>query len=188
MPFETVRTILREYRADTDADKLLAMWNDPEIQRLVFIDYTAPKPKSIVEEAAKGWQKPNGSGYFVIVEDKKAGAFLGQVSFSIVFPKTRVAEVGLSLVRETWGKGIGTELMEWAVQLGFEEWGVHRIQLSVSEENARAIALYKHLGFTQEGFRRDFIWSGGRYWGLVQMSILETEWDVKQRKPREVHQ
>ena len=145
MPFETARTILREYRADTDADKLLEMWNDPEIQRLVFIDYTAPKTKSTVDTTVKGWQKADGSGYFVIVEDKETGAFLGQVSFAIVFPKTRVAEVGLSLVRETWGKGIGTELMEWAIQLGFEEWGVHRIQLSASEENARAIALYKHL-------------------------------------------
>ncbi|KZV63288.1 acyl-CoA N-acyltransferase [Peniophora sp. CONT] len=182
MPFETSRTILREYRSDTDADKLLAMWNDPDVQRQIFPDYTSPRTKATIEDIVKSWQKE--SGYFVIVEDKETSAFLGQVSFTIVFPKTRIAEVGISLVRESWGKGYGTELMEWAVQLGFEEWGLHRIQLSVSEENERAIALYKHIGFTQEGFRRDFIWSRGRYWGMVQMSILESEWDVKQGKKR----
>ena len=81
----------------------------------------------------------------MIAEDKESGQFLGQLSLAVIFPKTRIAEVGLTLVRESWGKGYGTELMTWAVQLGFEEWGLHRIQLSTSEENTRAIALYKQV-------------------------------------------
>ncbi|KZV77074.1 acyl-CoA N-acyltransferase [Peniophora sp. CONT] len=182
MPFETARTILRQYQPDTDTDKLLALWNDPETQRFAFPDYIAPRTKSAIEEIAKGFQKgPAGSSIFVIAEDKESGEFLGQLSFAVVFPKTRIAEVGLSLRRESWGKGYGKELVAWAVQLGFEEWGLHRIQLSTSEENERAIA----SGFTQEGFRRDFVWSAGRYWGVVQMSILEHEWDVKEGKAKQ---
>ena len=105
-----------------------------------------PRSKAAVEESAKGYQKgPAGSNVFVIAEDKESGQFLGQLSLAVILPKTRIAEVGLSLARESWGKGYGTELVTWAVQLGFEEWGLHRIQLSTSEENIRAIALYKRV-------------------------------------------
>ena len=115
-------------------------------QRFAFPDYIVPRSKAAVEEIAKGYQKgPAGSNIFVIAEDKESGQFLGQLSLAVVFPKTRIAEVGLTLVRESWGKGYGTELVAWAVQLGFEEWGLHRIQLSTSEENTRAIALYKRV-------------------------------------------
>lgn len=146
MPFETARTTLREYRPETDVDKLLALWNDPETQRFAFPDYIAPRNKEAVEEFTKGYTKgPAGSSIFVIVEDKESGAFLGQISFAIIFPKTRVADIGISLVRESWGKGYGKELVSWVVQLGFQEWGLHRIQLSASEENERAVALYKHM-------------------------------------------
>ena len=146
MPFETARMILREYRPETDTDKLLAMWNDRETQRFAFPDCIAPRSKAAIEEIVKGYQKgPAGSNIFVIAEDRESGQVLGQLSLAVILPKTRIAEVGLTLVRESWGKGYGTELVTWAVQLGFEERGLHRIQLSTSEENTRAIALYKQV-------------------------------------------
>jgi len=70
------------------------------------------------------------------------------------------------------GQGIGTRLVEhgteWARQAG-----AHKLALEVWPHNDRAIALYKKMGFLEEGrLRRHYRRRSGELWDAVVMGLL----------------
>jgi ribosomal protein S18 acetylase RimI-like enzyme len=61
--------------------------------------------------------------------------------------------LGMGLLPEYRGRGLGRRLMERALEAS-RVFGLSRIELSVREDNARAAALYAKLGFAVEGRKR----------------------------------
>ena len=70
--------------------------------------------------------------------------------------------LGIGLVPEFRGKGIGRVLMQRAIGAAFA-FGLSRIELAVREANVNAIALYKSLGFQIEGLHRNAVCIDGDY-------------------------
>lgn len=56
------------------------------------------------------------------------------------------AEVGISVVKEYWGMGIGSALMEAIISFA-KEHGIRQLNLEVRSDNERAIRLYEKFGF-----------------------------------------
>ena len=50
--------------------------------------------------------------------------------------------------------------------------GLSRIELTVREDNANAIALYEKIGFVAEGVQRNAFKVDGQYANLVMMALL----------------
>jgi aminoglycoside 6'-N-acetyltransferase len=67
---------------------------------------------------------------------------------------SRHADVDIFLGPGSQDRGLGTEAMRLAVRHLVEERGHHRITLSTSVENARAIHLYEKVGFRVVGVMR----------------------------------
>jgi GNAT superfamily N-acetyltransferase len=55
------------------------------------------------------------------------------------------------------GKGVGTELIKWAIQRA-EERGCHLVQLTTDKKRPDALSFYERLGFkaTHEGLKLKF--------------------------------
>ncbi len=67
-------------------------------------------------------------------------------------------------VRDDWqGKGVGTALMEAALDLADNWLNLTRIELRVYVDNAAAIALYEKFGFEVEGTHRRLAFRDGEY-------------------------
>ncbi len=77
-------------------------------------------------------------------------------------------ELGISVKKQFWGKGIGTALMEECLKIAKQK-GFKKIQLEVMSNNDRAIALYKKFGFEVEGVKRKAVFVDGEYIDLVMM-------------------
>lgn len=58
--------------------------------------------------------------------------------------------IGLAILKEHWGKGIATKLIEEIFRLA-TEMGITQVELDVYDKNERAISLYKKLGFVKVG-------------------------------------
>ena len=83
--------------------------------------------------------------------------------------------LGIAVHPEAQGRGIGRALMQalcdWA-----DNWGqVLRIELSVFSDNARAIALYRQLGFVEEGRHRGYALREGDYVDALSMARLHPD-------------
>jgi RimJ/RimL family protein N-acetyltransferase len=90
-----------------------------------------------------------GDPLFVLEEE---GGVVGALALHST-ETTGVVAVGMWVLPTHRGRGGGRKLMEAALA-GRPE-GVHKIELEVFPENEAAIALYRRMGFEEEGLRRD---------------------------------
>jgi RimJ/RimL family protein N-acetyltransferase len=65
--------------------------------------------------------------------------------------------IGTSVRSEFRGKGVGSLLMAALIEWAKSTRGVERLELLVFSENTQAIALYKKMGFTEEGRKKKAI-------------------------------
>jgi aminoglycoside 6'-N-acetyltransferase len=83
------------------------------------------------------------------------GEVAGYVQFAEeADPDARHADVDIFLGPEHQGRGLGTEALRLVVRHLIEERGHHRITLSTSPDNARAIRSYEKAGFRRVGVMR----------------------------------
>jgi len=113
----------------------------------------------------------HGSPQFVVLS---AATVVGWCD--VIPNRTRViyshcGSLGIGLLPEFRGKGIGRQLMQRAIEAAFV-FGLTRIELAVRERNANAIALYKSLGFEVEGLHRNAVCIGSQYENLYSMALL----------------
>ena len=77
----------------------------------------------------------------------------------------------MGLLPQFRGRGIGTNLIR-SVLAASRTVGLHRVELTVRENNASAIGLYKKVGFEIEGLQRDAVRIDGIHENIVCMAIL----------------
>src|SRR4051812_15818098 len=90
-------------------------------------------------------------------------------------PRRRhVGQLGMA-VRDDWqGKGVGTALMQAAIDLADKWLNLSRLELEVFIDNEPAIRLYQRFGFTIEGTFIRFAFRDGQYVDAYAMARLRT--------------
>lgn len=79
-------------------------------------------------------------------------------------PRTRhSAHFGIAVRDDRRGEGVGTALVEAALDLADNWLGLTRLDLRVYVDNEPAIALYEKFGFEREGTHRRFAFRDGEY-------------------------
>ncbi|CAJ2513965.1 Uu.00g020840.m01.CDS01 [Anthostomella pinea] len=107
--------------------------------------------------------------------------FLSDSGFASLayFRRTRL---GIQIADAHQGKGYGTEAISWAVDWAFLWAGVHSVALMTASYNERALALYEKLGFKVEGVSREAIYMDRKWYDMVQLGMLEQEWEAQRKK------
>jgi RimJ/RimL family protein N-acetyltransferase len=111
--------------------------------------------------------------YFVAAsEDRVVGwcevePHIGRASFA------HRGELGVGLLPNFRGRGVGRRLIQRTIDAAFE-FGLSRIELTVRERNSNAIALYRSLGFLDEGLLRNALYLDDHYENLCLMALLKS--------------
>ena len=134
----------------------------------------APAPLTL-EAFREREGRASGAATFVITVD---GTVAGRCTLFGEDPLARHAEVGIALLPEARGRGVGTAALRQLIEFGFRRRNVRRLHLIVIESNRAAIATYRKLGFVEEGRRREHCWVRGRYEDEVIMGLLRSEWEA----------
>lgn len=83
-----------------------------------------------------------------------------------------LGELGIYLHQDFHNIGLGTAMTERLLQLTKKE-KMHRIELTVVEENKIALRLYENFGFQIEGVSKDaFYGQDGKYHNIVNMGLM----------------
>ncbi len=98
------------------------------------------------------------------------------VGWCDVLPKTwpiyaHTGVLGVALLPALRGQGIGTRLITRTLEAA-RAYGLTRVELTVRENNRRAMALYRRFGFEIEGLKRNALKIDGRYENVVLMGLL----------------
>lgn len=100
-----------------------------------------------------------------------SGKIVGNLIFSGgTRPRTAHAgEFGLSVLKDYWGEGIGTELVKCLIEWGKQTGVIRKIDLKVRKDNFSAIHVYKKLGFTEEGMITRDLQINGKFYDALCM-------------------
>jgi L-phenylalanine/L-methionine N-acetyltransferase len=98
--------------------------------------------------------------------------------------RAHVGEIGMG-VRDDWqGRGVGTALMQAALDLADNWLGLRRLELTVHADNERAIALYRKFGFEIEGTHRAYSIRDGVYVDSHSMARIILGPQIKRDRSR----
>src|SRR5512145_1131417 len=118
--------------------------------------------------SAEMWRKklaepPEGLYSLVACVDGKVVGQSGLHTFPNRPRRRHVGQIGMA-VRDDWqGKGVGTALMQAAVDLADKWLNLFRLELEVYTDNEPAIRLYKKFGFIAEGTQHQFAYRDGQF-------------------------
>jgi len=114
---------------------------------------------------------------FAAVADA-SGEVVGHVELSRIDRANRSASISRLLVGEpsARGKGVGADIVSRLLDLAFGELKLHRVDLYVLDFHVAALRTYQGLGFKTEGHLVEARRSGGKYWNVYYMAMLEEEW------------
>ena len=94
------------------------------------------------------------------------------VAYPGLWRRRHVGEIHMA-VRDDWhGKGVGTALMEAALDLADNWLNLMRLELTVYADNEAGIALYKKFGFEIEGTHRLYAFRNGEYVDAYSMARI----------------
>lgn len=169
---------------ETDVDRYCEWINDREVTRHLQMRYQVSR---LAEEA---WIRDRRSqpmtfgGDVNFAIETRDGRHIGSVGFHFVSPENRKATLGIMIGdKQFWSKGYGTDAMLTLLRFGFDEMNLHRIDLSVDADNARAIACYRKCGLVEEGRMRDHRYGRGAYRDQLWMGILRDEFHALHGPP-----
>lgn len=158
-----------------DLIQLYQRWiNDFSIARLVS---SLPRPWTF--EAESEWIErqlvSETSTPFTIYERRSAQP-IGTTELRGLDFRNRTAEFGI-LIGETThhGKGYGTETTQLMLDYAFAALGLHSVALTVFAYNLAGRRAYEKAGFRESGRQRERAWMGGRYWDVIFMDCLASE-------------
>lgn len=154
-------------------DAYLRWMNDLDI--LQYILRVRPIGRAEEEEwFANLSKRPDDILFEIALHD---GRLIGSCGIHRINASNRSAEVGIVIGdKDCWGQGYGREALGLVCRYGFDVLNLNRVGLSVYAYNARGLRCYERLGFRHEGRRRAARYWNGRYWDILEMGLLESEW------------
>ena len=119
-------------------------------------------------------------GYYFGIEVKSSGKYIGELAFIDMEKDNDYSSFRFGIYNEkNRNAGFGTEALKLSVQFAFEDLNLHRLDLTVFEQNPKAIHMYEKLGFQLEGTYREVLkFNEKRYNGYL-MGMLRKEFDEK---------
>lgn len=184
------RVVLRPFLLDQDAAALREMLQDPEAIRLTGSGHrTGDIPGWDDTAEARFWdwydtRNAQPDRLDLAVVDKASGQAVGEAVLNDWNGGNRSCSFRILLGPRGRDRGLGTEVTRLIVGYGFEQLGLHRIELQVYAFNPRAQRVYEKAGFVVEGALRDALRWDGRWVDATVMSILAAEWDQHHGRPR----
>ncbi|WP_369246726.1 GNAT family N-acetyltransferase [Streptomyces sp. R41] len=175
------RTVLRPFTED-DALGMAEIVEDPEVSR-----FTGEPSAELTLERLRSWygsRSAQTDRLDLAVTDRASGELVGEVVLYDWNPAGRSCTFRTLIGPRGRGKGLGTEATRLIVGHGFEQLGLHRIELELYSHNQRARRVYDKVGFVEEGVRRQTETRDGVWVDETIMAILAHEWAAHRGHPK----
>ena len=181
---ETDRLLLRKLRM-TDAQDMYDYSRDPEVARHVLWDAhtSISESKGCLRYAVRQYRQDLPASWGI--EYKENHKLIGTIGFMWINRDHNSAEVGYSLSRDYWNRGIMSEALAAVLDEGFMDLMLHRIEAQHEVDNPASGRVMAKCGMQYEGCVRGRLYNKGRYVDVSLYAILRDDY-LRQKglKPR----
>ncbi|CAD2073454.1 ribosomal-protein-serine acetyltransferase [Jeotgalicoccus coquinae] len=141
---------------------------------LPWVDYmTAPGQYVPI---IKDWIEMNDALESLTLGVYSNGELAGMCGFNRIVGMSRRAEVGYWLAEEYTGTGMMSKAVTGLINYGFDELGLHRIEIIAGVENKKSRKIPERLKFTEEAVMKDYEFLYDHYHNCALYRMLKKDW------------
>lgn len=176
---ETDRLILRRFEK-SDSMPMYKNWaSDPEVVKYMTwsVHPNADVTAMIVDDWVKSYENKDSYNWIITLKESKEP--VGSISVVGIDEAVCSAEIGYTIARDFWRRGIATEALKAVIAYLFEKGEFLRIAATHDKNNPNSGAVMKKAGMSYEGTLRK---SRVNNQGIVDTccySILKSEYKPK---------
>lgn len=173
---ETERLLLIEISPD-DLEMIHRLHSYPEVDEFntIGIPKSLEETKQLLKSDFEAQTRYPRKSYTWKIVLKDSSKFIGLAGFSLSNDKFRLGEIYYKLAPEFWGKGYATEVAKRLINLGFEEFELHKVEAGVATKNSKSIKVLEKAGMTREGLRRKILPIRGEWVDNYHYAIVEDD-------------
>mgnify|MGYP002621277970 FL=1 len=149
--------------------------NDPEL-RQYFREYREISDfmqNSWYERVSKDQNQVNFE-----IRDPAKDVLIGHCGLYYIDWRSRHAEFGIYVGHNSYrSSGYGSDALRTLIRYGFNDLNLNKIWCEVYSNN-KALDIYRHVGFKDEGILRDKYFNNGRYWDSYMLSMLKKDFNT----------
>ena len=173
---ETSRLLLRPLRKEDAAD-LFSYASDPAVAEYVLWHHHLSLSESKAQiRCARRQYRLGQPGSLALVE-KQSGRMIGTIGYMWIDYSARSAEIGYSLSREYWNRGLMTEALEELIRFSFQVLTLNRLEAQHDTRNPASGRVMEKCGMIREGVLRQRLKNKGVYIDTALYSILRREYN-----------
>ncbi|MCW1967367.1 MAG: GNAT family N-acetyltransferase [Anaerolineae bacterium] len=152
----TPRLTLRKL-AMSDLNDFFEHGADPEVAR--FTLWEPPQNLAQARKHLTNYMRDSGDRHaptwgIVLNEENK---LIGTCGFHHISPYAQNAEIGYTLTKAYWGRGLATEAVRAALDFGFKQAKLQQVTARTTPENTASARVLKKLGFRQTGSMLEYV-------------------------------
>lgn len=135
-----------------DGEAVFVNFNETHAETDYLLSYPDENSFDAQQEAEflkEKTESPNEIEIVAVVDGVVAGT-AGIEAVGAKYKLKHRAELGIAILKEYWGLGLGKALMEACIECA-KEAGYTQLELNAVAENERAVTLYKKMGFVEYG-------------------------------------
>lgn len=110
------------------------------------------------------------------IEYLQTGEIIGTIGFMWIQSDNSAAEVGYSLSRDYWNRGLMTEALKAVIAHGFGAMNLNRIEAQHETTNPASGAVMRKCGMQREGTLRQRLFNKGKYVDVELYAILRRDY------------
>ncbi len=168
----TARLSLRQLQTD-DAAQVLRLHSETSVNE--FLERpcltSIAQAKSYIDEIQASVHNGDTLVWAIIVTD--ISEMIGAIYLWNIYPIDKRAEIGMELLPEFQGNGIGFEALMCVLEHAFLHLGFHSIEADVDPANFKAIRLLEKCGFKMEGYFHEITFHHGRFQDRAVYTLLD---------------
>jgi len=177
-PIETKRLILRRLEM-SDAQDLFAYGQDPEVARHVLWEayQSVSECRSYIRTMQRRYRTGEPSSWGI--ELKESGRIIGTIGYMWYQEEHSSAEVGYSLARGQWNRGLMTEALRAVIAHSFEVLHLNRVEAQHELTNPASGRVMQKCGMQYEGRLRQRLRNKGHYVDVALYAILRDDYAAR---------
>lgn len=107
---------------------------------------------------------------------KQDDRLIGTIGFQWVNIESRSCEIGYSVARRLWNRGLATDALKAVLPFAFETLGLNRVEARHDVQNPASGRVMLRAGFRLEGIARESLMLKGRLADMANYALIKDDW------------
>jgi RimJ/RimL family protein N-acetyltransferase len=163
---------------------VVARWMNDPLLRSVLVDVARPLSveavRRLLEKVEKQMEETKNLFHFTLrLKDDNRLVGLARIFWIDFHNGTGVLNLGIGEASDR-RHGFGSDALDLLVRFAFNDLNLHRLSAWTGADNLPFIHMAEKYGFEIEARRREAVFHNGRYWDMLHLGLLRTQWEQKQ--------